>query len=467
MRKRFRSVIGPWALPALLGLSSVHVWPQAPQNSVSAAMERDFEAAMAAEDRGDLKQAETLLSKLHAAHPGIFAVDESLGLLLASRGDASRALPLLAAAVHERPSSDAAHANLGAALYALHRNQPALEEFQQAVRINPGNFSAHQSLGRLWMESHRPKEAAQAFTAALRLKPSDADLELDCVTALLAADRLDEAQKLLSTFANADRSARAQSLLGEADEKAGKFQSAAEHLARAAQLDPSEENVWRLGIEFLRHWTFDAAATEFEAASAKFPDSKRMRLGLGAALFGVAKYPQAISVFADLLQSEPDNAMYAQLLGISCNAVMRTNSPRCAALIAYAQSHPADASAATYAATSLMAQDENDRNVNTARELLKRALAANPNLPEAQFQMGVILQYELNWKGSIPYLERAVKLKPDFAEAHYRLARAYWRTGRKQDGQAQMDLQKKFARQQAQDIDRRLRQITRFAVDVH
>jgi tetratricopeptide (TPR) repeat protein len=81
--------------------------------------------------------------------------------------------------------------------------------------------------------------------------------------------------------------------------------------------------------------------------------------------------------------------------------------------------------------------------------------------------MGVILQNDLDWKGSIPYLERAVKLKPDYATAHYRLARAYWRTGRKQDGQAQMELQKKFASQKQKDLDQRLRQLTTFIVDVH
>jgi tetratricopeptide (TPR) repeat protein len=272
---------------------------------------------------------------------------------------------------------------------------------------------------------------------------------------------------MLSTVANADRSARAQSLLGEAYEKAGKFHDAAEHLAHAAELEPSEENAWMLGVEFLRHWTFDAAATEFEAASAKFPDSKRIRLGLGAALFGDAQYAKAVPVFADLLGNEPGNAMYAEMLGISCNAPMDAISPLCAALVTYAQAHPADAKAATYAASFLRAQNQDAESLNLTRKLLARAIAADPNLPEAQFEMGVALQNSLDWKGRIPYLERAVKLKPDFAQAHYRLARAYWKIGRNQDGQAQMDLQKKFARQEQEDLDRRLKQIARFAVEFH
>jgi tetratricopeptide (TPR) repeat protein len=79
--------------------------------------------------------------------------------------------------------------------------------------------------------------------------------------------------------------------------------------------------------------------------------------------------------------------------------------------------------------------------------------------------MGMMMQHRNDWKGSIPYLERAVTLKPDYAQAHYRLALAYWRIGRKQDGEAQMKLQKRFAHQEQDDLDRRLREITTFVVD--
>ena len=423
---------------------------------------------MAAEDRGDLDGAETLLLRLHTAHPGVFAVDESLGLLLASRGDKHGALRLLEEGVREEPSSDVAHANLGAAFYQLHQNESAIAEFERAVQINPDNVSSQESLGRLWMDDHEPEKAADAFLAVVRLNPDDQDMALDCVTALLQANRLDTAQKMLSSFANADRSARAQSLLGELDEKKGNFRAAARSYARATELDPSEQNAWQLGFEYLRHWTFDAAVTEFQAASGQFPDSKRLRLGLGVALYGAAEYVRAIPVFADLLKSEPDNSLYAELLGMSCDAPLPARLARCTKLVQYAGMHPTDAKAATYAASWLLKYEDSGQHLDLARNLLEHAIAANPTLPEAMFQMGMVMQNGSDWKGSIPFLERAVKLKPDYAQAHYRLALAYWRTGRKQDGQAQMALQKKFARQEQQDLERRLRQITTFTLgDLH
>lgn len=454
-------------LPGALLLAMPAMRAQVAPGAGDAAIQRDFQAAMSAEDRGDLDQAKAILGRLHKEHPGRFEIDESLGLLLASSGDMGNGLPLLEAAVKERPSSDAAHANLGAAYYHEQQSGAAMKEFQRAVQLNPANASAQRSLGSLLMENHKPVEAAKALVAAQRLKPEDADLKLDCAAALLEARQLEEARRMLESVPHADQSARAQSLLGEADEKAGKYDQAIGHFSLAAKLEPSEENAWQLASELLRHWAFDAAATEFQAASGMFPQSERMQLGLGAALFGEEKYAKAIPVFAGLVQRNPGSPEYAALLGITCDVPLNTETQQCATLVKYAQDHPADAVAATYTATYLVESEGAGKNLDLREKLLKQAVTADPKLPEAQFQMGALLQDLQKWPDSIPYLERAVALKPDDAVARYHLARAYWRVGRKQDGDAQMVLQKKYAAEAHDDLDRRLTAITRFVVEVH
>jgi tetratricopeptide (TPR) repeat protein len=456
-----RSVLGC----LFLALQMLHA--QSTQGRVaSSAMEREFQAAMAAEDKGELDRAEILLGELHSKHPGIFAVDESLGLLYVAREQFAKALPLLEAAVREQPSSDVAHVNLGAAYYKLHRNPEALREFERAAKLNPGSATTQQALGQLWMEAQQPQRAAEAFAAALDQKPGDPDLLLNQAMALEAAGESSQAAAILGSLPRANESAAAQSRLGEIDEKAGAYQQAAQHFTRAVELDPSEANVWSLGVEFLRHWTFDAAIREFEAAAAKFPDSARMRLGLGAAYFGNGSYAKAVPVFAGLLEGDPANSLYAELLGLSCTAVMQEAKPRCSTLLSYAQAHPGDARASTYAAAALVDGAATEDRMALARKLLESALAADPKLAEAQFEMGMLKQNQADWAGSIANLEAAVALKPDYAQAHYRLALAYWRSGRKQEGQAEMELQKKYARQQQHDLDQRLRQITTFLVDV-
>ncbi len=422
---------------------------------------------MAAEDKGDLGRAEAILVELHGRHPGIFAVDESLGLLYVMREKLADALPLLVAATREQPESDVAHANLGAAWFKLHQNEKALAEFERAAQLNPKNAETQQALGQLWMEAHTPDRAAKAFAVALAGKPGDRDLMLNLAAAMEEAGEVSKAREVLLAYPDVERSASAQSLLGDLDEKAGDFKQAAGHYARAVELDPTEPNAWTLGVEFLRHWTFDAAIREFESAAAKFPESTRIKLALGAAYFGNTDYAKAVPVFADLLGADASNPLYAELLGLSCTAVMQEINPRCTALVDYALAHPSDAKAATYAAATLAGGEQTEEHAQLTGKLLKNAIAADPKLPEAQFQMAVLMQSQSNWQGSIPLLEKAVALKPDFSQAHYRLALAYWRSGRKQDGQAEMQLQQKYSRQQQQDLDHRLRQITTFLVDVH
>lgn len=422
---------------------------------------------MSAEDRGDLDGAELILRELRAGHPGIFAIDESLGMLYVQREQFAEALPFLEAATHDAPRSDIAHANLGAAYFRLHRNKQALAELQLAARLNPSNGVTHQSLGRLWMDEHHPERAAEAFAAALRSNPGDPDLMLDRGQALLESGNAAQAIAALNQMRGVEQSAVAQSLLGEASEKLGEYKDAALHMSRAVELDPSEANAWALGVELLRHWTFDAAIREFQAGEARFPESARMRLGLGAAFFGAGKYAEAVPVFADLLKADGTNHLYAELLGMSCTAVSVDATPRCSELVTYAQSHPEDARVSTYAASQLAEAKGNDEQTSLARKLLENAIRHNPDLADAHYELGLLRQNQSDWAGSIPDLETALRLKPDFAKAHYRLALAYYRAGRRSDAQQQMQLNERYRKQQQEDLDQRLRQITTFLLDTH
>ena len=421
---------------------------------------------MAAQDAGDLTQALSILEPLNRNHPDIFPITESLGLLYARQGDFAGALPLLGKAAQLAPRSDAAHVNLAAVLYHLHRNADSAMEFQRATELNPANQSALRSLGRVRMDLNQPAEAAIALNSALALAPTDDDLRLDCAQAMIAAHQAEAAIKLLAGLPDGEKSARAQSLMADASEQMDDYKAAADHLLKAVQIEPGEENQWRLGAEFLRHWTFDAAVRVFADAASRYPESRRIQSGLAASLFGARKYGQAIPLFATLLEVEPENSEFASMLGMACAAVSHEERPRCSVLLRYAEAHPADAHAAVLAAQSLRGSADPETERPHAHRLLDQALAADPMLAEAQLQMGELLQEEGKWQESIACLERAIALKASLAEAHYHLAQAYWRTGRKQEGQAQMDLQKQFARQDQEERDRSLNQITTFLLEI-
>jgi hypothetical protein len=93
-----------------------------------------------------------------------------------------------------------------------------------------------------------------------------------------------------------------------------------------------------------------------------------------------------------LLETDPGNSFYAGLLGLSCTAVTQGPKPGCNALLTYAQSHPDDAKASTYAATMIQRGVAGDNEIALARKLLESAIKADPKLAEAQFQMAFLRQ---------------------------------------------------------------------------
>ncbi len=432
--------------------------------TITPSQNRMFQQAMAALNAGDTAAAEPRLRRLRQELPDIYEINESLGLLYASQGKLASATPLLSAAARENPSSDVALANLGTAWLKEGRTADAARELARAAALNPANSGTQEALGQAWMLLKQPAKAAAAFEAALPRDGSNSDLLYNTALALFDCGKPSQAETLLARLPDADSSAEVQSLYGDVDEKLGRYEGAAKHYASAVRLAPTEANVYVLGIEFLRHWTFEAAEKEFAAGVRQFPQSQRMRLGLGVAYYGAGSYDQAIPIFADLLADNPDNSLDAELLGRTCTVLTEGQQPKCANLIQYAQRHPRDAILATYAATSILHQPADDAQMSLARRLLQAAIRSRPNLPEAYYGMGLLLQTEGKWPQSIPELETAIRLRPEYASAHYRLARALSHIGERDKARAEIALEQRYSKQEREGVEARLRQVTTFLV---
>jgi tetratricopeptide (TPR) repeat protein len=74
-----------------------------------------------------------------------------------------------------------------------------------------------------------------------------------------------------------------------------------------------------------------------------------------------------------------------------------------------------------------------------------KATQLNPNFADASLGLGMSLLAEKNFADAVTPLETAVKLQPENPAAHYGLATAYARTGRKEDADREFALQQKAA----------------------
>lgn len=425
-----------------------------------------FQKAMDEMQAGNTTAAEPLLVALRGRHPHTFQIDESLGLLYAGEGRLIKAIPLLADAVQDNPGSSVAHANLGTAYLKIGKTEQAARELKLAAQQNPSDAATQIALGQAEMLLKHPAEAAMAFEAALPKDPSNATLLYNTALALYDAHQPAKAEPLLARMPGVDESAEAQSLYGDVDEALHRYEDAGKHYAAAARINPSESNVYMLGIEFLRHWTFGPAAKVFAAGAKDYPNSTRMRVGLGVAYYGGGDYNKAIPVFAKLLEEHPDNEMYAELLGRNCTVLTEGMQPQCEKLVAYSAKHPHDAVLATYTAISILHRPYDPKGIAMANELLTHAIQAKPRLARAHFAMGLLLQNERKWKQSIPELETAIRLNPEYAAAHYRLALAYSHAGNHAKAEQEIALDQKYSKQQSAETEARLRKVTTFLVSM-
>ncbi len=421
-----------------------------------------LQQALTAYDQGRSQDAQPVLEELLRRHPDNFDLNETLGLIHAEAGDLKQALPLLETAVRLEPHSAIARGNLGAAYLKLNQLQKAVSELEAAARLLPSDQPAQMNLAHAYMEIHEPAKAAQAFAAAAALGPLDADTTHDRALALLQSNDAAGAKRVLDAIPQQSRDDATEELAGEVEERLGDYRQAEEHFSQAAHLNPSEPNIYAWVVELLRHFSWQPAVKIADFGIEKYPASTRLKAARGIALYADNRYKEAAQVFSALLAADPGNATWASLLGRNCSLIADVALPACDSLQNFAAQHPRNAEAATYAATALLHQPADKRDNAKTRALLEQAIAADPKLADAYYQLGVLEQEEAHWQESAAPLEKAIALKPTLAEAHYRLARAYSHLGRRDDAAKEIALQQRYSKEQKESVDARLKEVRTF-----
>src|SRR5262249_46967759 len=99
--------------------------------------------------------------------------------------------------------------------------------------------------------------------------------------------------------------------LGDVQESLGDSLEAVREYERAAQLEPSERNIFDWGAELLAHRAWEPATAVFLRGHDQFPRSSRMLLGLGVAWYARGSYEQAAQRIAEASDLDPgDPAPY-------------------------------------------------------------------------------------------------------------------------------------------------------------
>ena len=253
--------------------------------------------------------------------------------------------------------------------------------------------------------------------------------------------------------------------LADIEERRNNPLDAVREYQRAAEMDPSEPNVFDWGSELLLHHAPEPAAEVFAKGAHLFPHSTRMSVGLGAAWFAGGSYEKAVRQIceaADLSPAEPAPYLF---LGKIQRAEATSSAAVAERLQRFVNLQPSSGEAKYYYAVALWKlpkEAQNKGRVEQVETLLNEAVHIDPQLAEAYFQLGIVHSAAENHRAAASDFQAAVKADPQMAEAHYRLAQAYRKLGESDKATEEVRLYQQLEKESTQRVERDRHEIRQF-----
>jgi predicted Zn-dependent protease len=358
-------------------------------------LDRQFQAAVKQYDAGQFAAAATQLEDLLPHVPNNYEAQELLGLVYASMSEDAKAVGHLDAAVRLKPNSAAARTNLAASLSRLGRSELAREQFRKALALSPEDYSSNHNLGEFYVQSGKIAEARPLLEHAQRIDPSSYDNGYDLAMADLLTGQLVEARQVVQSLLRKKDTGELHNLLGQIEEKDGKFVAAANEFESAAHADPSEDNLFDWGSELLLHRTYEPAIDVFRAAAQRYPKSPRVMIGLGMALYARGLYEDAVKALLAAADLNPSDARCYLFLSRAYDSSPSQAEDVIQRFRRYADLEPGNALAQYYYAMSLWKgkrAEGSSVDLHEVESLLKKAIELNGSIPEAHVQLGNLVR---------------------------------------------------------------------------
>jgi tetratricopeptide (TPR) repeat protein len=344
-----------------------------------------------------------LVSALLHAQQDDAAKGLARGIALQQKGDVAGAIAQYQLVLKRYPRSADAHNWLGVAYMQANRLVDATAAFRQAIRLKPDFVRAHNNLGSTLAQAGDFQKGVEAFRAGLKYAPDDLLLRLNLGTALRnVGDSAGAAEHFAFALQRDPGNPEVHHQLGQTLRQQGDLAGAVREFETALDLNPEYPDSYYILGQTLR---------QMGAKSKPDPEVDRAR-----ELARKGDFRAGIDMLRAVLARNPEDADARYTLG----AALWFSGAKADALPeldAAVRLNPASADAAHLRAIAHRQASE----FHEARRLLQHAIAIDPKSPAAYFDLGIVFLLLQRRAHAIGQFEAGLNLPtaapPDLGEA--------------------------------------------------
>jgi tetratricopeptide (TPR) repeat protein len=234
---------------------------------------------------------------------------------------------------------------------------------------------------------------------------------------------------------------------GDAAESKGHSLEAVREYQLAAELQPSEPNLFAWGAELLLHRAFEPATEIFEKGQRLFPNSVRIAVGLSIATYDEGATQRGEQMLLRACDINPADSAPYLFMGQLQEAERIELPGWTEKLHRFSLLDPGNPMAHYYYAVALRKQSSESEDNFVIEAELKKAIALDPRLGSAYLQLGILYAAKKDNPAAIAAFEKAIENLSLPDEAHYRLAQIYRQTGEMDKARKEIALYNQISQQ--------------------
>ena len=348
------------------------------------------------------------------------------GLRALSQNNLEEARLNLESASQSAPGNSRVWIALAQTYWKLHDLGKANEAAEKAERFANEEAPILRLVAFYYSESGQPVKSCDMQTLYALTPSADSDAPrraIECYLQAQAPERAFEAAARAGK--NWEKRADVRIALAKACVQLQDWKKAGEEFQVAIRLNPYEESYrFEYANSLLQRQRFEDAALVLEDAKKVFAKSPQIEIALGAAYYGLRRFPDAAASFQRTIALDPDVEQPYLFLGKMLDQIPEQAKQRLIPLFeAYEKSHPESYAGYFVHAKALAGKP------SEAEALFRKAIALNGGAADPHYEFGILLERTGRFQDAAKEFRAAAERSPNDPATHYHLARLYDRLG--------------------------------------